>query len=307
MAGRTRRALIQVHLWLGIGLGLYVVMMSVTGSALVARRQLTRHWIPDAIATEGRARLDSVQLRQRAALALPGYSLVTLSEPPPPRRPAFPHDAPPYAPGSVAAPAEAVFVRGGQRVVHRFDPFTGRDLGELMPAPFRAYLKVVDLHNDLLGGRVGRYVNGMAAIATTLLLLTGLVIWWPARLRQWPASVSIRRGAPWRTQLREWHNVLGIWPFLLLLLWSLSGIYFAFPEPFEALKEWLYPPDAPDAIRGDDLLAAFTSLHFGRFGGAGVLTAWILLGLVPAALSITGAIMWWYRVLQPAWRRAGHR
>ena len=37
-----RRALFQVHLWTGIGLGLYVLLMSVTGSALIFRRDLTR-------------------------------------------------------------------------------------------------------------------------------------------------------------------------------------------------------------------------------------------------------------------------
>ena len=35
-----RRAFFQVHLWTGIGLGLYVVMLSITGSALVYRNDL---------------------------------------------------------------------------------------------------------------------------------------------------------------------------------------------------------------------------------------------------------------------------
>ena len=35
-----RRALFQIHLWTGIGLGLYVVMLSMTGSALVYRTEL---------------------------------------------------------------------------------------------------------------------------------------------------------------------------------------------------------------------------------------------------------------------------
>jgi len=35
-----RRALFQVHLWSGIGLGLYVFFISVTGSVLVYRNEL---------------------------------------------------------------------------------------------------------------------------------------------------------------------------------------------------------------------------------------------------------------------------
>ena len=33
----TRRALFQIHLWTGIGVGLYMLMISITGSAIVFR------------------------------------------------------------------------------------------------------------------------------------------------------------------------------------------------------------------------------------------------------------------------------
>ncbi|MFL2538869.1 MAG: PepSY domain-containing protein [Candidatus Rariloculaceae bacterium] len=42
-----RRVLYQVHLWLGITVGLYVVVISVSGSAVVFRRELTRWLLPD--------------------------------------------------------------------------------------------------------------------------------------------------------------------------------------------------------------------------------------------------------------------
>src|SRR5947209_5797570 len=35
-----RRALFQVHLWTGIGVGLYILMISVTGSVLVYQNEL---------------------------------------------------------------------------------------------------------------------------------------------------------------------------------------------------------------------------------------------------------------------------
>ena len=37
-----RRALFQVHLWAGLAIGLYIVLLSVTGSALVYRVELDR-------------------------------------------------------------------------------------------------------------------------------------------------------------------------------------------------------------------------------------------------------------------------
>jgi uncharacterized iron-regulated membrane protein len=304
MPAGFRGALVQVHLWIGIGLGLYILMMSVTGSAVVARRELTRHWVPDVIAAEGRTRLDGERLRALAQSLYPDSEITVFRENlQPPRLNPYARDRTPYAPGSVASPVEVTYQRGDQRFTRRFDPFTGRDLGDLFPPPYRFFLKIVALHDDLLGGHTGRLVNGAAAVATTLLLITGLILWWPGPGRSWRTRVAITRGAPWRTQLRQLHNLLGFWPFLLLFLWALSGIYFAFPQPFEAAKELLFPPDSARAPTGDFLLSWLATLHFGRFGGMGVRITWILLGLVPAALFMTGATMWWYSVLQPRLHR----
>jgi uncharacterized iron-regulated membrane protein len=42
-------------------------------------------------------------------------------------------------------------------------------------------------------------------------------------------------------------------------------------------------------------LLALIRWHFGRFGGLGVRTLWVVLGLLPAALFVTGFIVWWRR------------
>ena len=39
---RVRQALFQIHLWVGAGVGLYVVLMSITGSIIVFRDELSR-------------------------------------------------------------------------------------------------------------------------------------------------------------------------------------------------------------------------------------------------------------------------
>ncbi len=41
-----RRALYRIHLWVGIATGLYILMMSLSGSAVVFRRELTRWLMP---------------------------------------------------------------------------------------------------------------------------------------------------------------------------------------------------------------------------------------------------------------------
>jgi uncharacterized iron-regulated membrane protein len=53
---------------------------------------------------------------------------------------------------------------------------------------------------------------------------------------------------------------------------------------------------------GDRALELFARLHFGTFGWA-VKSLWAVIGLTPAALFVTGFLMWWNRVLSKKWRR----
>jgi uncharacterized iron-regulated membrane protein len=54
---------------------------------------------------------------------------------------------------------------------------------------------------------------------------------------------------------------------------------------------------------GDQIIRAFYGLHFGNFAGMGARIVWALLGLMPTFLFVTGALMWWNRVLSREARR----
>ena len=59
--------------------------------------------------------------------------------------------------------------------------------------------------------------------------------------------------------------------------------------------------------KGGKILQWFSFLHYGNFAGWTVKWLWFLLGLTPAILFGTAAIMWWNRVLSPALRRSRRR
>jgi uncharacterized iron-regulated membrane protein len=50
---------------------------------------------------------------------------------------------------------------------------------------------------------------------------------------------------------------------------------------------------------GDAILAWFSALHFGIFGGWPVRLLWFVLGLSLPVLSVTGCVLWWRRVVVP--------
>ena len=93
---------------------------------------------------------------------------------------------------------------------------------------------IVRLHSNLLAGAVGRFVNGIGAIALTSLAVTGAMIWWPG-LKFWRRSLTVN----WRSNFPRinWdlHSALGFWTFFFVLLWGISGIYLTFPEWFSPL------------------------------------------------------------------------
>ena len=72
--------------------------------------------------------------------------------------------------------------------------------------------------------------------------------------------------------------------------------------------ELLNRTDTRDGIRGKRLIQYFFTVHFGSFGGEGLLgllvkALWVLLGVAPAALALTGLLMYWNRKLNPLRKR----
>src|SRR5262249_40936967 len=45
------------------------------------------------------------------------------------------------------------------------------------------------------------------------------------------------------------------------------------------------------------IMLTMSPLHYGTFGGAITRWIWILMGLVPGLLSVTGFLMWWNRIV----------
>lgn len=277
-----RRLLLKVHLWVALTVGVYIVVISLSGSAVVFRRELTRWLVPRTVETAIGTRLSAEALDAALQEAYPRYNIVEVREPSRPDRPIW-----------------VALDRGGRASERLFDPYAARDLGLAFPRSLRVLEWLVDLHDNLLGGTTGRRINALGGAALLLLTVTGAALWWPGRGR-WVRSLGVPR--PSRTRRFAWHlhSALGFWCSGLLLIWALTGLYFGFPDPIEATIDRL-DPDPDDFERpGEPLLLWMVQMHFGRFGGLGVRTLWTLLGLVPAALFVTGFWLWWKRTRRRA-------
>src|ERR1700674_677887 len=202
-----RKAIFQIHLWVGAAVGLYVLVMSLTGSIIVYRDELSRRF--------------SVEW-------------------------------------------------------------------------------LVNLHENLLSGQTGRLVNGIGAICVTSLCLTGAIIWWPG-IKHWRRSLTV----DWRSHFGRFswdlHSALGFWFFLFILMWAISGIYFAFPQPFNALFGFFDPSDRFT----DQSLQWLSDLHFGRFGWF-TKALCTCLGLRSAVIPVTAVFLCCHRMIYKSPNRNSH-
>ena len=315
-----RKALFQIHLWTGIAVGLYVIAISISGSAIVFRNEIYKNASPGPrLVPISGPRLSKDELKKAVHAEHPGYSISYIWDS---KRP---NEA-----------TEVWIEKDGVKKPHTIgrlvDPFTGKDLGPSRPWVIGAVAWMSDLHTNLLGGDTGRKVNGWLSVFLVALSVTGLLIWWPGTGRV-KRSLKIDFRANWKRLNWDLHSVVGFWMFAIIFIWGVTGVFLVFPRPFQivvnhfsplkvyALESYLDQPAVqasiirvadngpsqpqpqrrrrrpPRGSNGDVFLRWFYYLHFGNFSDWGVKALWVALGLAPPFLFVTGAIMWWNRVL----------
>ncbi|MEJ1962682.1 MAG: PepSY-associated TM helix domain-containing protein [Gammaproteobacteria bacterium] len=225
-----RRALFQIHLWLGVAIGLYLCVVSTTGAALLFRIDLQRAVHPSLLVPESRdLRPTPADIFDALAIAYPTGQIAGVDSP------------------TTARPVYLAYVTQADafRTVLA-DPSTGRILGELPDSSPIGVLQ--DLHFNLLAGQTGEVVNGVGAICLLLLATTGMVIWWPGRTR-WTRALRVKwLGNPER-RVWELHGAIGIWSAALISMWAITALSFAFPQQFRSAVNALSPESPSVAPR----------------------------------------------------------
>jgi uncharacterized iron-regulated membrane protein len=287
---KLRRALFHLHRWVGIGIGIYVLLVSFSGSVMVYRGELDRLFASRTVVVKPREhQLSDAQLLAAARAAYSGIRFSGIQI---------------HRPRAADRAVEVWFLFGGRRVgpgrIKRlFDPYTGQDLGDPVgqePVPISW---IARLHENLISGSTGLALNGAGAALLSLLCVSGAVIWWPGSAR-WRRSLTLRRNVGWRRLTWDLHYVLGFWVFLLVFMWALTGIYLAFPDAFSSLLKLFWVQGAPSSVSRSSVRAMdwLVQLHFARSFGPYMQASLAILGLVPSALFVTGILMWWNRVLR---------
>jgi uncharacterized iron-regulated membrane protein len=223
----ARRINFQLHLWVGILLSLYMILIGLTGSLLVFRAELEtlsglKPW-HNLLAVEPFSDIQTVV--RNVTEAYPGARIISVSTP------------------TEGDPTFVALIQSGGMEMAQFgvaaDPKTGAVLGQI---PRRdSWINFIQrLHVNLLFGRTGRQANGVAAGFLMLLNITGLVIWWPG-LRTWKRALSVDFRRHWRRVNFDLHRAIGFWTIAVVSLWAISAIYFAWSRETTAIVSRISP------------------------------------------------------------------
>jgi uncharacterized iron-regulated membrane protein len=211
-----KRLWIQVHLWLGLSLGVVGIFIGITGSVLVYDSDIDAWLNPKRYAVSGaQVALPYGEYVKRAAQALEGRAR--------PLNVRLPESA--GAPVVVLAREGRGGAPGGSFTRLYLDPPTGKLLDAVPGGGFIGW--VHSFHENLtLREYMGREIVGLVGFAMLISSLSGIYLWWPARGR-FREALGARPG--FRLS-RNLHYLFGFYGAIVLAMLSFTGVWLAYVD-----------------------------------------------------------------------------
>lgn len=76
--------------------------------------------------------------------------------------------------------------------------------------------------------KLGSWITGSATLLFLLGVISGMVIWFPAKLRGWKNGLKIKLSANWKRINHDIHNTLGLYSCIILFLMAVTGPFWSF-------------------------------------------------------------------------------
>lgn len=196
-----RQLLLVSHRWVALILGVLIFVVALSGSAIVFEGAMDRTLNPalwHVRPAEKMMSLDTIIAHAHARVPKAPADGISLS----------------------AAPDRAHVVQAGATQVF-VNPYSGEVLGTRTVAELNRSLprRLHVLHVSLMAGPAGREIVGIITIVSLLLVLSGVILWWPDKI--W----RIRWSASWKRVVFDMHHALGVLAAIVLVIVTTSGLF----------------------------------------------------------------------------------
>ncbi|KAF2507233.1 PepSY domain-containing protein [Flavobacterium zhairuonense] len=199
----------QIHLWLGLATGIIVFIISITGCIYVFEEEI-RDFSKD--------KKLFVPTQEKTFVGLEKIVSSFQKE--------FPKDKITSIKINQQIPNAAVELSTKKKTYY-FNPYNGVLIGNEK----QDWLTVVrKLHTELLLGETGSLIQRWAVVIFALMLITGLILWFPQQMRSLKQSLTIKWKGTFKRVNYDLHNVLGFYASFFLIVIVFTGLFFAFKE-----------------------------------------------------------------------------
>lgn len=211
----------KIHLWLGLTSGFIVLFLGITGCILAFELEI-RSWTEpfQFVKEESRPYLPPSVLKDSADKVMQHGKTLGINYP-----------------GKGKAAIAAYYDEQNYELVY-LDPYTGAILKHKnMPDDF--FRIVLDGHFYLwLPHHIGQPIVASATLIFLVLMITGIVLWWPRNKAARKQRFTVKWSARWRRKNYDLHNVLGFYMTWIAIFLAVTGLVFGF-EWFARSLYWV--------------------------------------------------------------------
>ncbi|GGH42033.1 membrane protein [Dyadobacter endophyticus] len=205
----------QLHLWLGVSSGLVVFIVALTGSILVFEEELEPVIYRKLHVVEvpkDQSPLPMDNLHATVASAYPKQRIARIAiEPHPDRTVIF---------GLVKGKKEKDVLSVA------VNPYTA-EITDTRRENESFFHIVLQLHRYLCLEDTGKLITGVACVMFLVIMITGLVLWWPNR-KQTKQRLTIKWGAKFKRLNWDLHAVFGFYVLPFTFLIALTGLVWSY-------------------------------------------------------------------------------
>lgn len=200
----------KVHLWLGLSSGIIVFIIAITGCLYTFEREIQelRQRSFKYVEPRQSAYLLPTQIKAIAEKAVPGKKL---------------HSVQYGKPGDAAV---AVYYGEDYYYAAWVNPYTGQVLQ--VKNMDKDFFRVVLMgHYYLwLPPAIGQPIVIVATVVFVVMMITGLILWWPRNKAARKQRFSVKWQAKWKRKNYDLHNVLGFYMTWVVIFMAITGLVF---------------------------------------------------------------------------------
>ena len=215
-----------LHLWLGLASGLIVLVVALTGALYVFQDELeTRLIHPErnVVKAQNRPLAPVAGWLHTANTAFAKYDSVGSN------RTIYWWRA---MPGRATVVGTSYRAGGETHYLEAFlHPYTGQLIEVAEPYGTYSFWRIViDLHMNLLLGKVGSQLVRYGTLVFLLMLISGIVLWWPKNKPALKQRYKFRwkDTTKWKRKNYDLHNVLGFYASWVVVFMAITGLVWSF-------------------------------------------------------------------------------